>query len=459
MARAATLALAILLPQPGVPAMAQGATEPPLPELVERLTPSVVSIITYWLEPTKPDPAQPNLDPVTRHRAVGSGFIVDGSGLIATADHVIRKAQKIIVVMHDGTTYPGRVAYQAPVDIALVKIDAGRPLNVVRFGDSSAMKPGDGVLSIGNPLGLGFTATRGILSALDRDIKESDSDAFMQTDASINQGNSGGALWNLRGEVIGQANAILTTSNTGGSVGLGFIMPGNEVKFVLDQYQRYGRVRMGWLGAEVQTVTPHLAQALGMPEARGVLVQSVAPGSPAAVAKLRAGDVILSIDGRRTDNSRWYYRVAESTPFDGRVQVEYIRDRAITSIDVAWAENPITASGKPTPAQPPMVVDHGMFGLTLGRIDDAAREKFKLPATAEGLVVTSVIPYTPADDLGIEAGNVLMKVGQTPITSEDDLRAAVRAAIAAKQPRMLVMLSDAKGVRWVAPPTPALTTP
>jgi serine protease Do len=451
--------MALLLPLPGAPAMAQGPAEAQLPELVERLMPTVVSIITYWLEPTKPDPAQPNLAPMTRHRAVGSGFIVDGSGLIATADHVIRKAQKIIVVMHDGTTYPGRVVYQAPVDIALVQIDAGRPLHVVRFGDSNAMKPGDGVLSIGNPLGLGFTATRGILSALDRDLKESDSDAFMQTDASINQGNSGGPLWNLRGEVIGQTNAILTTSNTGGSVGLGFIMPGNEVKFVVDQFQRYGRVRLGWLGAEVQTVTQHLAQALGLPEARGVLVQSVAPDSPAAAAKLRDGDVILSIDGRRTDNSRWYNRVVGSTPVDVRVQVEYIRDRAITSIDVAWTESPLTANAKPTPVPPPMNVDHGLFGVTLWPVDDAARAKFKLPAKATGMVVTSVVPYTAADDLGVEVGDVLVKVGQTPIASEADLRTAVNAAIAARQPRMLVLLSTAKGMRWVAPRTPAKSVP
>jgi serine protease Do len=229
--------------------------------------------------------------------ALGSGFIVDPSGYIVTDDHVLEEADRVTVVISDTTEYPARIVGRDPLsDLALLKIDAARPLSFVRWGDSDTARVGDWVLAIGNPFGLDNTVSSGIISGRGRDLHTGPYDDFLQIDAAMNRGNSGGPTFDVRGTVIGVNTAIY--SPNGGSVGIGFAIPANRARPVVEQLKNYGRVARGWLGVQVQEVTPEIARTLGLPKAEGALVAKVGPGSPAAVAGFAEGDVVLSANGQ-----------------------------------------------------------------------------------------------------------------------------------------------------------------
>ncbi|MCW3474216.1 trypsin-like peptidase domain-containing protein [Limobrevibacterium gyesilva] len=456
--RALVCAAALALSAPLAPWPATAA-EPVsgLAELIPGLLPAVVNISTIKVVQAPPTPGKPGAAAAaSRRKSLGSGFVIEPSGIIMTARHVIDTAVEITVTLFDGNQYRAQVLYKAPIDLALLKIDAGHPLPTIKWGDSESVRVGDLVIAIGNPLGLGSTVTSGIVSALDRDIQETPFDAFLQTDAATNPGNSGGPLFNVDGEVIGVSNSIFTPSSSSsdsGSIGLAFALPGNDAQFVLNHFKQYGRVRAGYLGAHVQPVTPAIADALGLQAATGVLVTAVDDASPAAQAQLRDGDVILKIGERPIPNVRHYNRAVGGTPFDEVAALVYWRDGQEVTIQVPWAENPRATSTAEVIMPPPLPrQERSDLGLTLAPITDAIRAKYKIPPRQKGVVVTRVAPNSIAADMGITAGDVVVKASLKPIGTPADLEAAVHAARAEGRRHLLVMFSDESGPRWVAVP-------
>ncbi len=272
--------------------------------------------------------------------ALGSGFIIDPSGYVVTDDHVVENAEKVTIVVQDTTEYSARIVGRDPLtDLALLKIDAERPLSYVRWGDSDAARIGDWVLAIGNPFGLDNTVSSGIISGRGRDIHSGPYDDFLQIDAAMNRGNSGGPTFDLHGNVIGINTAIY--SPNGGSVGIGFAIPANRAKPVLEQLRAYGKVARGWLGIQIQQITPELVQSLGLPTAVGALVVKVGAGSPAATAGFEQGDVILSINGRDITRMRDLPLVIAETPIGRMAAVTVWRRNAALTLRPVISEMPM----------------------------------------------------------------------------------------------------------------------
>ena len=280
-------------------------------------------------------------------QSLGSGFIIDPSGLIVTNNHVVDGAETMSVILADGTSLPATLVGRDTVnDIALLRVHPAHPLTAVHFASSRAARIGDWVIAIGNPYGLGGTVTAGIVSARGRDLDEDGSSDYIQTDAAINRGNSGGPLFNMSGEVIGINTAIYSPS--GGSVGIGFAIPSDEVAAVVAQLRLYGKPRRGWMGVQVQNVTPDIAAALGMPDAIGAMVAFVAPGGPAARAHLQPGDVILGFDGRMVPDMKSFPRMVEDSGVDAPAVVDYWRAGHQDSATLTIADEPAA----PTTAAP-----------------------------------------------------------------------------------------------------------
>ncbi|MBO0735712.1 MAG: trypsin-like peptidase domain-containing protein [Alphaproteobacteria bacterium] len=281
--------------------------------------------------------------------ALGSGFIIDPRGYVVTDDHVVENAEKVTIVLQDAAEYPARVVGRDPLtDLALLKIDAGHPLSYVRWGDSDSTQIGDWVLAIGNPFGLDNTVSSGIISGRGRDIHSGPYDDYLQIDAAINRGNSGGPTFDLHGNVIGVNTAIY--SPNGGSVGIGFAIPANRAKPVLEQLRDRGKVTRGWLGLQIQPVTPQLVQALGLPGTSGALVSRVGAGSPAAVAGFQTGDVILSINGRKIRRMRELPRTVAEMPIGQRAAVTIWRGNAASTLQPVISEMPANPEVAELPA-------------------------------------------------------------------------------------------------------------
>ena len=269
--------------------------------------------------------------------SLGSGFVIDPSGLVVTNNHVIEGADEIILNFTDGTKLKVTkiLGHDPKTDLALLKVEPKKPLKAVSFGDSSTMRVGDWVMAIGNPFGLGGSVTVGIISATKRDINAGPYDDFLQTDAAINRGNSGGPLFNMDGEVIGVNTAII--SPTGGSIGIGFAVPSNSAVQVIDQLKQYGEMRRGWLGVHVQNVTEEISGSLGLKEPTGALVAKVSPDSPAAAAGIQPSDVIVKFDGQVIDNMRSLPRAVAATPIGKSVTVDLLRKGAPMGVTVTVA--------------------------------------------------------------------------------------------------------------------------
>jgi serine protease Do len=465
--RVALLALPLMVTAAGLPAAAESPAADSS-DLIATLLPEAVAITAVQHIPSAASesgaPADP--DAYTRKESYGSGFVYDPSGLIVTNRHVIANASEIYVTLDDNTKLKATLIYQAPIDMALLKVDAGRPLQPVKWADSSTLRPGDEVIAIGNPFGIGETVTTGIVSALDRDIGQTQDingggenlDAFIQTDAALNRGNSGGPLFNLKGEVIGIDTSIV--SPTASSAGLGFAIPSNDALFVLDQYGKYGRVRAGYLGTTVQQMDPAIADSAGLSSPRGVIINNVLSGSPAAQAGLRTGDVILKIGDREIRDPRTFNRAVAATPFGQTTQVEIWRDAHDEVVNVTFSEAPSSEpvvtqvhAEPPSPAQ----LNAADLGFELAPLDDSLRKKFNLAPERQGVVVTAVKPNSFADLRGAVPGDIVVKVQDTPVTSPADLSAAVRAARAANQRHLLVMIERGQQFRWLGVPLVAST--
>src|ERR687885_2112857 len=281
-----------------------------------------------------------------RVNSLGSGFVVDPSGIVVTNNHVISDADEIVVSLTDGTKLKAEVVGRdAKTDLAVLKVNPSTPLKAVKFGDSRKMRIGDWVLAIGNPFGLSGSVSAGIVSAVNRELTEHNDSAYIQTDAAINRGNSGGPLFNMDGDVIGINTAIYSPSHSGGSVGVGFALPSAVAEPVIAQLREFGEVRRGWLGVRVQSVTDEIAQSLGLDKARGAFVAGISPKSPAAEAGLKNGDVILSFDGREVQQMRSLPRLAAAAPIGRDVEITVWRDGREQTLRVKMGKLP--EDGKP----------------------------------------------------------------------------------------------------------------
>ncbi len=392
--------------------------------------------------------------------SLGSGFVIDPSGLVVTNNHVIEGADEIIINFTDGTKLKVTkiLGHDPKTDLALLKVEPKKPLKAVTFGNSGKMRVGDWVMAIGNPFGLGGSVTVGIISATKRDINAGPYDDFLQTDAAINRGNSGGPLFNMDGQVIGVNTAIISPS--GGSIGIGFAVPSNSAVQVIDQLKQYGETRRGWLGVQVQNVTEEIATSLGLPEPKGALVAKVTPASPAAAAGIEPSDVILKFDGQAIDNMRSLPRAVASTAIGKSVAVELLRKGKPMDLNVTIgrlpeeedAEEAVKSEDEPAPSPEPERED--LLGLSIAPLTDELRKRYGIGQSIEGVVITEVKPDSPAAQKDVKAGDVIVEVTQEKVKQPQDVKSRLLAVRKAGRRSVLLLLSDAKGeLRFVAVPT------
>ena len=447
-------------------------------DLAERLLPSVVNISTTQVQQKaeKGGPQVPRFPegspfqdffkeffdrqqreaPQRRAMSLGSGFIISKNGYVVTNNHVIAEADEITVTLHDDAKLKAKLIGRDPkTDLALLKVEPKSPLPAVPFGDSGATRVGDWVVAIGNPFGLGGTVTAGIVSARQRDINSGPYDDFIQTDASINRGNSGGPMFNLKGEVIGINTAIFSPS--GGSVGIGFAIPANLARPIIEQLQKFGKARRGWLGVRIQTVTDEIAQSLGLEKATGALVASLTKDGPAEKYKIKVGDVILKFDNKIVGEMRRLPRIVAETSIGKAVGVEVWRNGKRVRLSVTLGEFPeddakLAAKTPDHKQKPAPIVVVGELGMALSTLTPALREQFKLEDTVKGVVVTKIMPKGPAAEKGIPAGAIIRKIGpdQQVVTTPDQVQKKIEQAKRAKLNTILVLIESGGVQRFVA---------
>ncbi len=386
--------------------------------------------------------------------SLGSGFVIDGKeGLVVTNNHVIEGADEIIVNFHDGTKLKVEkvLGKDTKTDLALLKVTPKKPLPFVKFGSSTNMKVGDWVLAIGNPFGLGGSVSVGIVSAKQRDIQSGPYDDYIQTDAAINKGNSGGPLFNMDGDVIGVNTAIISPS--GGSIGIGFAVPSDAALAVIDQLKQFGETRRGWLGVKIQSVTDDIAETLGVKENTGALISSVTPDGPAAKSGIEAGDVILRFDGKDVSTVRGLPRIVAQTPIGRTVDVELLRKGQKKNVKVLVARlvEDETVADKAKKAEP--TPEKALIGLKLAPLTDELRAKFSIDAKVNGVVITDIDPASPAASKNIKVGDVIVEAAQDQVAAVDDLIKSIEKVRKAGRKQVLLRIDGSKGdTRFVALP-------
>jgi serine protease Do len=391
--------------------------------------------------------------PVVPAAALGSGFVIDAEkGLIITNNHVVKGAEDVRVTFQDNESLKAEVVGRdEKIDLAVLKVVPKKKLVAVKFGDSDKLRVGDWVVAIGNPFGLGGTVTAGIVSARARDINAGPYDDFIQTDASINRGNSGGPMFNLNGEVIGINTAIFSPS--GGSVGIGFAIPAALAKPVIDQIIEFGHTRRGWLGVRIQSVTPEIAESLGLPKAEGALVASLTPKSPAEGTGLKPGDVITEFNGQKLDAMKHLPRIVAETPIGTEAPLKYWRDgkELTTKVKVGELEKAeedgLLSTGPRSEASGVKVPD---VGLTLEGMSDGARKDYSIPAEVEGVVVSSVDNMSEAAIKGLMEGDVIVEINQQTVTSPQNAADTFEKAKKAGKTSVLLLLNREGDVRFTA---------
>jgi serine protease Do len=375
-------------------------------------------------------------------RGTGSGFVIRSDGIVLTNNHVVERAKEITVAISDGRELPAKVLGRDPkTDLAVLKVDSKQPLPTVALGDSDALAVGDWVVAIGNPFGLNNTVTAGIVSAKDRTIGQGPYDHFIQTDASINPGNSGGPLFDEHGNVVGINTAIF--SQGGGNIGIGFAIPINLAKQLAPQLEEHGHVTRGWLGVSIQKLTPELAESVGAEGTRGALVAGVTPGSPAAKAGVKAGDVITRWDGKAVDEPGALSMLVAGTAIGKTVPVALQRDGEAREVEVKvekLADDEV-ASNDATPSR-------GRWGLALRDLKPEERRERELDE-GSGVLVTDVAPDSPAAEADLKAGDIVLEVNRKPVGSVATLRAEV-AKIADGKPLLLLVRPAEGGDRFAA---------
>ncbi|MCI4660218.1 MAG: DegQ family serine endoprotease [Neomegalonema sp.] len=468
-ATVATLAAPLSL----APTTAQARSVPgSFADLAERLSPAVVNISTSQTvsAPNRRSPfppgspfeeffkdffdregAGPNNSP-RKVQSLGSGFVIDAEGYVVTNNHVIEGADEIDVNFPNGDTFPAKLIGTDPkTDIALLKIQEDRTFPHVPFADSDKARVGDWVVAIGNPFGLGGSVSAGIISARNRNINAGPYDNFIQTDAAINRGNSGGPLFNMDGEVVGVNTAIISPS--GGSIGIGFSVPANLAKNVIAQLREFGQTRRGWLGVQIQEIDDSMAEAIGLDRARGALVAGVDNDGPAKAGGIRSGDVILSFDGREVKAMRDLPRLVADTEVGRAVEVEVLRNgetRNLTVEIALLAEQTAAADERNAPEIAQGSGSIQALGLVIEPLNRENRERFGIDSDLEGVVVTEVDGASSAAERGIRPGDVIAEVGQKAVRAPAEVQDLIELEQGAGKKSVLLMLNRGGSVRFVA---------
>lgn len=382
--------------------------------------------------------------------SLGSGFVVDPKGVIITNNHVIAGADEIVVRFQDDSELSAKVLGRDPkTDLAVLKVESPAPLPFLKIGDSDAIRVGDWVIAIGNPFGLGGSVSAGIISARARDIRSGPYDDYLQTDAAINKGNSGGPMLNMAGEVIGVNSAIF--SPTGGSVGIGFAVPMALAAPIIDQLREFGETKRGWLGVHIQTVTEEIAESLDLPTARGALVASVAAGGPAEAAGILDKDVILEFGGKEIDKVRQLPRIVAETAIGAKVDVLLWREGKERTVEVTVArldESAVAAAPSGGPTGAPLELP--TLGLAVVPLDAETKARRKIAKDVEGVMIVAVDGEGPAAEKDVRAGDIIMEVNQDPVATPADVADEVAAAETAKRKSILMLLNREGDLRFVA---------
>src|SRR5215217_6958607 len=398
------------------------------------------------------DNSGPRMPQPRRSNSLGSGFVIDSSGIVVTNNHVIGDANDISVIFSDGTKLKAEiVGKDSKVDLAVLKVKSDKPLKAVKFGDSDAIRAGDWVMAIGNPFGLGGSVTAGIISARGRNIESGPYDNYIQTDASINKGNSGGPLFNMNGEVIGINTAIL--SPTGGSVGIGFAVPASTAVPIIDQLRQFGETRRGWLGVRIQNVDDATAEALNLGTARGALIAGIDEKGPAKPAGLEVGDVIVRFDGKEVKDSRDLPRIVASSPVGKAVDVAIVRkgQEMTRQVTLGRLEDTEKQASLQQPSTEPPTATRQALGLNMSGMTDELRRRFSLKDDLKGVVITRVDPNSSASDKRIQAGEVIVEVNQEQVTNPADVTKKIDDLKAQNRKSALLLVANAQGeVRFVA---------
>lgn len=384
-----------------------------------------------------------------RHKAtsLGSGFVIDPAGYIVTNNHVIEDSTNIIVTLPDGSEYPAKLIGTDPkTDLALLKVEAKKALPYVAWGDSDRARVGDWVMAVGNPFGLGGSVTAGIMSARSRDIHEGPFDDFLQIDAAINQGNSGGPTFDTAGNVIGINTAIV--SPTGGSVGIGFAIPSNLAKIVVAELREKGSIERGWLGVEIQQVTPELAQGLGLDETKGALIANINPSSPAAKADLKTGDIVLGFNGIAVKEMRDLPRLVASADPGSQAKLNILRDRQTKDVVVeigklksesVAADNNDTQNNNASAGS-----ENAILGATLTTLTPRVRQAFDVDDDVKGVIITDLNEDSPLIDEGVKPGDVIERIGNNEVTQPIEITRFAEA-VRKSDKKVLVMLINRDG--------------
>jgi serine protease Do len=462
-------------------------------DLVDRLKPAVVSVASAHEAKPGVDPAltlPPGLslddlfrDLLERQRnraaaapsvrrevvSLGSGFVIDPTGWIVTNEHVVAGGERIRVTLSDGTSLAGRVVgLDARTDLALVKVEPRHALRAVAWGSSDGVRIGDWVVTIGNPFGLVNSVATGIVSGRDRDLHSGPEDDYLQTDAAMNTGNSGGPMFDMSGRVIGIDTAIYT--QTGGSVGVGFAIPSSVAQPVIEQLRRYGKVTRGFIGVTLQTVTDEIAQLVALDRPHGALITQVLPDGPAAAAQLKRGDVIVAVGNQPVATVHRLQHLIAGLPIDQPVRLVVWRDRRELPLDVRVGELPDTrvaalpdtgvavppdalpGASPEVPAQRAPADASERLGLVLGPITPETREAVGL--REPGVAVTDVVPSSPADDAGLSAGDLILALNGSAVATPEDATRRLQQAAGTRKPVLVLVERDGER-RFVAVRTAA----
>ncbi|MBT3559355.1 MAG: Do family serine endopeptidase [Rhodospirillales bacterium] len=440
-------------------------------DLAERLLPMVVNISTTTVIEGREGPVMPQLPPGSpfedffkeffdrnqgqqrqrRATSLGSGFIISNDGYVVTNNHVIQGADEITVILHDDTQLEAEIiGFDPKTDLALLKVKFEGDLPAAKFGDSDKSRVGDWIVAIGNPFGLGGTVTAGIISARGRDINSGPYDEYIQTDASINRGNSGGPMFNLDGDVVGINTAIFSPS--GGSVGIGFAIPSNVAKNVIDQLIEHGTVKRGWLGVHIQDVSDEIAETLGMSEASGALVANVMEDGPAATSGIKPGDVILTFNNRKVSEMRRLPKIVADTPVGKKVDVDVWRDgkQVTLQVEVGVLDDEVIAASTSGGGSGMKEIRIEKLGLSVAGFTDEIREQFQLEDAAKGVIVIAVDDEGPAADKDVRPGDLIVEVSQSEVSEPGQIAKAVEDAEAAGRKSVLLLIEGQAGLRFVA---------